>query len=162
MRMTQSQVDAHNARITARQHRNDDNVGAIPDPYAVANAYKAACREESKLHAEILAECKRRGWLVFHGSMAHRSRRTVGEPDFVILHGVQATCCACGGQVIGMGCSECNAPDVDYCPRVTFIEVKTRTGKLSAAQAAVHAHAEKLGHRIRIVRSFEQFLEVVR
>ena len=90
---------------------------------------------ESELHEEIFAECRRRGWIALHGSMAERTCRTLGEPDFVIL--------ADGG-------------------RVLFVECKTKTGKLSPAQAALKFHAEKLGHTVHVVRSLEQFLEVAK
>jgi len=89
---------------------------------------------EAELHEEIFAECRRRGWIALHGSMAERTCRTLGEPDFVIL--------ADGG-------------------RVLFVECKTRTGKLSPAQAALKFHAEKLGHTVHVVRSLEEFLAVV-
>ena len=88
----------------------------------------SAC--EASLHEEIFDECRARGWIALHGSMAERSHRTLGEPDFTIL--------ADGG-------------------RVLFVECKTRTGKLSPAQAALKFHAEKLGHTIYVVRSLEEF-----
>ena len=87
------------------------------------------------MHEEVFAECRRRGWIALHGSMAERTCRTLGEPDFVIL--------ADGG-------------------RVLFVECKTKTGKLSPAQAALKFHAEKLGHTVHVVRSLEQFLEVAK
>ena len=89
---------------------------------------------ERKLHEEIFDECRRRGWIALHGSMAERTCRTLGEPDFTIL--------ADRG-------------------RVLFVECKSRTGKLSPAQAALKYHAEKLGHRVNVVRSFEEFLGVI-
>ena len=90
---------------------------------------------ESDLHEEIFDECRRRGWIALHGSMAERTCRTLGEPDFVIL--------ATGG-------------------RVFFVECKSRSGKLSPAQAALKHHAEKLGHAVHVVRSMEEFLEVAK
>jgi Holliday junction resolvase-like predicted endonuclease len=90
---------------------------------------------EAELHEEVFAECRRRGWIALHGSMAERTCRTLGEPDFVIL--------ADGG-------------------RVLFVECKTKTGKLSPAQAALKFHAEKLGHTVHVVRSLGQFLEVAK
>ena len=90
---------------------------------------------EADLHEEIFDECRRRGWIALHGSMAERTCRTLGEPDFVIL--------ADGG-------------------RVLFVECKTKTGKLSPAQAALKFHAEKLGHTVHVVRSLGQFLEVAK
>lgn len=89
---------------------------------------------EAELHEEIFAECRRRGWIALHGSMAERTCRTLGEPDFVIL--------ADGS-------------------RVWFVECKTKTGKLSPAQAALKFHAEKLGHTVHVVRSLEEFFAVV-
>ena len=88
---------------------------------------------EADLHEEIFDECRRRGWIALHGSMAERTCRTLGEPDFVIL--------ADGG-------------------RVLFVECKSRTGKLSPAQAALKFHAEKLGHTVQVVRSLQEFLEL--
>jgi hypothetical protein len=96
---------------------------------------KAAVSREVDLHEEIFDECRRRGWIALHGSMAERTCRTLGEPDFVIL--------ADGG-------------------RVLFVECKSRSGKLSPAQAALKFHAEKLGHAVHVVRSLGQFLEVAK
>ena len=89
---------------------------------------------EASLHEEIFAECRRRGWIALHGSMAERTCRTLGEPDFVIL--------ADGG-------------------RVLFVECKSRSGKLSPAQFALKHHAEKLGHAVHVVRSMEEFLKLL-
>ena len=88
---------------------------------------------ERDLHEEIFDACRQRGWIALHGSMAERTCRTLGEPDFTIL--------ADGG-------------------RVLFVECKTRSGKLSPAQAALKFHAEKLGHMIHIVRSLEEFSRI--
>jgi Holliday junction resolvase len=89
---------------------------------------------ESDLHGEIMQYCREHGWLAFHGSMAHKAMRTPGEPDFVIL-----------------------------CPNCTLlIECKTRTGKLTPEQLSVHAHAEKLGHCVYLVRSMDDFRSVLR
>lgn len=85
---------------------------------------------EAELHEDIRKECLRRGWLPFHGSMAHSTFRTEGEPDFVILRD--------GG-------------------RFLLVECKTRTGKLSTAQQAIAAWARRLGHRIHVVRSMKEF-----
>lgn len=42
-----------------------------------------AVERESDLHLEIISYCRNRGWIVFHGSMAHRAMRTLGEPDVI-------------------------------------------------------------------------------
>lgn len=90
--------------------------------------------KESELHAEILAYCKSKGWIAFHGSMAHSTFRTEGEPDFVILTD--------GG-------------------RVLMVEAKTAKGKLSPAQQAIHAWASKLGHKIEVCRSLKDFIVLI-
>ena len=90
--------------------------------------------KEKDLHGDIFNECRARGWIALHGSMAERTHRTMGEPDYVIL--------ADGG-------------------RVFFIECKSKTGKLSISQIAIARHAAKLGHTIHEVRSMEQFLDIV-
>lgn len=88
---------------------------------------------EASLHHFILEESGRRGFLAFHGSMAHRTRRMVGEPDFEIL--------IPGG-------------------RVLLIEVKSRRGKLRPEQLALAAHARKLGHTVHVIRSQKEFLQL--
>ena len=107
--------------------------------------FPAASKSEERekdLHNQILAECKRRGWIALHGSMAHSTFRTEGEWDFTIL-----------GTRYAMG---------HEAPRTWFIEAKVKGGKLSPAQLAIHAWAHKLGHTVHVVRSFEEFLEVVK
>ena len=92
-----------------------------------------AVERERDLHEAIKAECQRRGWIAFSGSMAHRAHRTVGEPDFIILtHD--------GG--------------------VLLVEAKTRTGKLRPEQRAIAAWAAKLGHTVHVVRSIEEFMNI--
>jgi hypothetical protein len=93
-----------------------------------------AVKEEAKLHDSIVEYCKDRGWLYFHGSLAHRTYRTAGENDFHIL--------APGG-------------------RVFFIECKDKDGKCSIEQLGVIKHAAMLGHEIHVVRSMERFKEIV-
>lgn len=95
----------------------------------------SACNDESELHDKIIHHCRTHAWLYFHGSMASRSRRTLGEPDFILL--------LPGG-------------------RVEFLEIKSKTGKLSREQTAVIAMAARLGTTIRVVYSFEQFLDIVK
>jgi len=89
---------------------------------------------ERDLHDKIAKDCSSRQWLVFHGSMAHRTHRMEGEPDFIIM--------AHNGEV-------------------HFIECKKATGKLTPAQQGVIAWAAKLGHTVHVVRSFDEFLAVV-
>lgn len=89
---------------------------------------------ESDLHDYISMYCREHGWLAFHGSMAHRTRRTEGEPDFIIL-----------------------APG-----RVLMIECKARGGKCSPAQNAVIAMATSLGHQIHVVDSIEAWNKIAK
>lgn len=113
---TQADVDAHNNRAKPLD---------FPKP-------SDAVEDESDLHSQIIDFCRARGWIYFHGSMAHRAMRTVGEPDFTIL--------ASGG-------------------RTFFVECKAKNGKLSPQQQAMIAWAEKLGHKVHVVYSIGQFAE---
>lgn len=118
-RMTQSEYAAYLCR-----REGDQQIAAV--------ASKAVA--EIKLHEQIFAECRRRGWIAFHGAMSERTHRTLGEPDFVIL--------ADAG-------------------RTLLVEVKSRDGKLRPEQAAIHAWAAKLGHQVHVVRSLEEFTEIL-
>lgn len=89
---------------------------------------------ESDLHEKILGYCAGRGWICFHGSMAHRAKRTIGEPDFTILAD---------------------------CARVFFIECKSKAGKLRSEQLGLRLWAEKLGHAIHLCRSLEDFQQLI-
>ena len=104
-----------------------------PGPPPGDNAHHGA-HSEAQLHGQIFEECRQRGWIALHGSMAERTCRTLGEPDFVILTD--------GG-------------------RVLFVECKTRNSKLSVEQAALKHQAERLGHTVHVVRSFQEFLQLL-
>ena len=90
---------------------------------------------ESELHDRILNHCRHAGWIALHSRMDQRTTRQIGDPDFTVL--------ADGG-------------------RVFFIECKSAKGKLSTQQQALHAWAAKLGHKVHVVRTFAEFLEVVK
>ena len=90
---------------------------------------------ESKLHDRIVMHCRYSNWIPLHSRMDERTGRFLGEPDFTIL--------ADSG-------------------RLFFIECKSAKGKLSMQQQALHAWAAKLGHKVHVVRTFAEFLEVVR
>lgn len=85
---------------------------------------------ESALHDAISEYCKGRGWLAFHGSMAHRAMRTLGEPDFIIARADGVT---------------------------LYVECKTKTGKLTPEQQAIGHALTALGQRWAVVRSLEEF-----
>ena len=90
---------------------------------------------ESEIHKQISQECHRRGLLAFHGAMHKKSARTPGEPDYTVL--------LPGGKVL-------------------LVEVKTTTGNLSEAQERVAGHAWQLGHKVHLVRKFEEFRDLVK
>ncbi len=89
--------------------------------------------KESDLHNQIIDYCKSKGWQYLHGSMAERTHRTLGEPDFIILaHGSQ----------------------------LRMVECKSKTGKLSLDQQGFIAHAARNGHVVHVVRSMEDFVKL--
>ena len=90
---------------------------------------------ESDLHEYIAGRCRYLGWLYFTGSMAHRTRRTVGEMDFTIL--------AQNGKPL-------------------FVECKSATGKLSSEQLSVVSFAAKLGHTIHVISHKSQWDQIER
>ena len=90
---------------------------------------------EGDLHEKIEAECRRRGWCYVHSRMDRRTTTACGVPDFVVYGD--------GG-------------------RMWTFEAKSRSGKLSTEQRGFMAMAERLGHRIHVVRSLREFLEIVR
>lgn len=128
--------------------------------------------KESELHEQILAECARRRWIVFHGSMAHRTFRTPGEPDFVILANQGFQCVECGMRCADHNLSDC-CKATDFfksssrqhrwisVERTFLIEAKAAGRKLSPDQQAIAQWAAMLGHTVHVVRSFEEFLKVV-
>lgn len=81
---------------------------------------------ESDLHEYVAGRCRANGWLFFHGSMAHRTHRTLGEPDFIV---------ACERGV------------------TLFVECKSRSGKVTPEQQAVIAMASRLGHSASVISS---------
>ena len=121
-------VELHNARVSKRA---EEIIVRNLDGEEVA---KLTVKCERDLHSQIYDECRRRGWIAFHGSMSARTHRTLGEPDFVVLMD--------GG-------------------RLLMVECKTANGKLSPEQQAMSAHAKKLGHTIHVVRSMEDFFNIL-
>lgn len=117
---TQSDFNAYQAR----------RLGALTHAGTVAKVDK-----ERVLHEQALEYCKSKGWLVFHGSMAHSAFRTLGEPDLIV--------CMDNGQVL-------------------FAEFKKGTAKLTKDQQAVIAWLTKLGHRTVIARSLEDFVRATK
>jgi hypothetical protein len=97
---------------------------------------------ESDLQSAIVEDARERGWLVFWGSMAHKSRRTPGEPDLTILASIKRE----------------TTMSIRYEPTVFFIECKRKNGKRSPAQMQIEAHARKLGHTIHLVKALSEWL----
>lgn len=100
-----------------------------------ATVVTATVERESELHQQIKTECNRRGWLCFSGAMHKRTWRTNGEPDLCILGRFGA---------------------------VLWVEAKTRTGRLSDDQINVREKMASLGHTVHVVRSFREFLEIIK
>ena len=109
---------------------------------------KSGVDRESELHAQIIKECMKRGWPFIHNRMDRMSTSTIGAPDFVIL-----------GVYSSRGVTQFF--DRTNSPEIYLIECKTRTGKLSVEQLGFQRMAERIGHRVHVVRSLEEFLKVI-
>lgn len=129
---TLQQVLLHNARVAKAQN-----------PDAELESEFAPCDEEAKLHKDIMDFCKAREWPFFHGSMAHKTNRTLGEPDFTI---------ALPRAVI--------IPDWAVV-RTLYIEAKALNRKRSPNQIAIAAWLAKGGNTVHLVRSMGDFLKVI-
>lgn len=97
---------------------------------AVIPAVNEPVEHESELHEQIRQACMSRGWLPLHGNMAHKTYRTPGEWDYVIL--------------------------AEW-PRLFLVECKDREGKQSKDQLALEAWAKKLGWHPTVCRSIGDF-----
>lgn len=102
----------------------------------VSSQPKASGVEREKdLHDAILAHCRFRGWPVVHSRMDVPQTAGVGTPDFVIA-----------------------LPE----GRTVWVEAKSAKGKLSSEQRAWIATLIRVGHTAHVVRSMEEFKEVLK
>lgn len=114
---TDAEVAFHNAKAKAPRV-----VALNPDAVEV----------ESKLHDQIIAELKHRGWYFQRSRMDKRTTTALGAPDFLIF--------ADGG-------------------RTFAIECKTAKGKLTREQEGTLHWLQNLGHKACVVRSLDEFLK---
>ena len=91
--------------------------------------------QEAGLHRQILDWCRDNHCAVIHSHMHRKSSQTPGSPDFAIA--------APGG-------------------RTLWVECKTKAGKVDEEQRVWHFLAERHEHTVHVVRSFEEFLSVIR
>jgi hypothetical protein len=91
------------------------------------------CDDESELHRQIKQFCSQHNWPFGNCRMDRATGMVEGWPDFVII-------------------AEC---------KVWFIECKTKTGKLSREQLGMAMLFENQGHKIHVVRSFQEFIELL-
>lgn len=92
-------------------------------------------REIAGLHVPIIAECKRRGWKYVHSDPTRRTTIGEGICDFIIY-----------------------ADD----GKMFHVECKALKGKLSIEQLAFIHWVEKLGHKVHVITSMTEFMEVVK
>jgi len=101
----------------------------------VVSALAVGAGKEEELCQEIIKACDARRWMCVRSRTDMPTTSMPGYPDFDIW--------AEGG-------------------RRFAIECKTKVGKLSPAQLGFHGWAERLGHKVYVVRSIAEFLEVIR
>lgn len=107
-----------------------------PDPTPAAEGSLTESGRESALHGKIISWCRSQHPIApyIHSRMDKCSTVGEGVPDFVVC----------------------------YNSKVVMIECKSRDGKLSEAQRNWKHLAFLNGCVVHIVRSFEDFLEVVK
>ena len=120
--MTKSEFEQYRART---EHRARPVLDALVDVAAVPAG------AELELHAEIMKECRRRGWPYIYHDPTRPTGATLGTPDFIIY--------ANNGRVLNVEC-------------------KTKTGTLSKAQKNLAAALTANGHTYLICRSLDFFL----
>ena len=89
---------------------------------------------ESDLHDAIIADCRRRGWIVIHSRMDRATTTAKGVPDFLIF--------------------------ADRA-RVFLFEAKRQNGKLTPEQQGFAMAADMLGFTVHVVRSFSEYWKIV-
>lgn len=131
-RMTLAEYHSYQMR-TAAQH-NSRQTGQVDIKDGGDTAF--AVPIESELHKQILAWCDTQLPCVpyIHARMDQRSTIGEGCQDFTIF----------------------------YRNRVFCIECKSKTGKRDGAQVVWAFLMEKQGFTVHVVRSFQQFLELVK
>lgn len=90
---------------------------------------------EADLHDKIEDELKRRGWYYVHSRMDMATTTALGVPDFIVA--------------MPQG-------------KTIWLEVKSKTGKMKREQLAAQMMLELHGHRHAVVRSFTDFLNLLR
>jgi hypothetical protein len=115
---------------------------ATSSPLVAAVTFVEGIRNERKLHEAIIAHCDKQSprWKYIHARMDKPSTIGLGAPDFVIFV----------------------PPNSEMHRRVFCIECKRKGQKPTPEQLAWHKEMEMLGHRVHVVFSMEQFLEIVK
>ena len=93
-----------------------------------------ACKLERDLHEQTTAELRRRKLYFVHSRMDKPATNQIGVPDYIVAMP--------GGKTM-------------------WLELKSKTGKLSPEQQAAKHMLEMSGHRHEVVRGFSQLLEVL-
>lgn len=99
-----------------------------------APAVSEGCDDEGDLHEQIERELKRRGLYYVHSRMDMRTTTAKGVPDFIVAARQGVT---------------------------LWIEAKTAKGKLRTEQIGAQQWLEAFGHKARVVRSFQEFLNLI-
>lgn len=105
---------------------------------------------ESTLHDKIMAYCDARWprWKYIRCRMDRRSTIAVGAQDFTIFGQIET--------------QWADGPVRVKESKVWCVECKARNEKPDPEQLAWHKEMEMLGHKVHVVRSMEEFLEVIK
>jgi hypothetical protein len=97
--------------------------------------FEISDQPEAKLHDDIIAECRTRGWFVVHSRMDRPTTTALGVTDFIIALPAGVT---------------------------WWVEAKRKGKKPTPAQMGVGVMLKHLAHRHAVVYSIEQFRELVK
>lgn len=119
-----------------QQFVNDYNARlATTHPSIAQGVKKVAAIPEAKIHAHIEEECRKRGWYIVHSRMDVRTTNAKGVPDFIIFPTAHP---------------------------VFVVECKSGNKKLTIEQCGVMAWFRKYGKPHYVVRSVEEFDQILK
>lgn len=130
--MTVNYTEFELQEVVRRQNESKERK-ALEKWSPAAKKESKAVEREKDLHDAIKRHCDAKRWQYFHSRMDQRATITPGTPDLIIQMD--------GG-------------------RTLYIECKAKGKKRSKEQQIVAIRAEQLGHKVWLVYSLQEFIEI--